>query len=63
MLTLRHRGLWKELELGLGGGAKFRILLCMLLNPKEKFTKYSIVKATGLRTPNINEQLNSLIEI
>jgi hypothetical protein len=28
-----------ELELGLGSGAKFRILLSMVLNPKLRFTK------------------------
>jgi len=41
---LTQTNIWKELELGLGSGAKFRILLFIILNPKWKFTKYMLVK-------------------
>jgi len=39
----RERTIWKELELGLGSGSKFRV--------------------TGLRTPSVESQLKTLIEL
>jgi hypothetical protein len=54
---------WEELELGLGGGGKFRVLLHLILNPKEAFTKYALVKATGLRTPSVESQLRILLKL
>jgi hypothetical protein len=60
---LTQSNIWKELELGLGSGAKFRILLSMILNPKTKFTKYLLVKWTGLRTPDVDKQLKLLREL
>ncbi len=60
---LTHDNIWKELELGLGTGAKLRILLSMILNPKRKFTKYLLVKSTGLRTPEVDKQLKLLMEL
>jgi len=35
----------------------------MILNPKMKFTKYLLVKSTGLRTPEVDKQLKLLIEL
>jgi hypothetical protein len=55
-VTDSYGNIWKELELG--SGAKFRILLSMVLNPKRRFTKYLLVKSTGLRTPEVDKQLN-----
>ncbi|MEM1581001.1 MAG: hypothetical protein QXK89_00610 [Candidatus Bathyarchaeia archaeon] len=57
------RDIWQELELGLGGGRKFRILVCLALNPNKAFTKYALTKATGLRTPSIEKQLKTLMEL
>jgi len=54
---------WDELELGLGGGSKFRILRELLSKPNEAFTKYALVKATGLRTPSVDGQLKALTKI
>jgi hypothetical protein len=59
----RQRTIWDELEQGFGGGSKFRILLQLLLNPTEAFTKYALVKATGLRTPSVGGQLKVLIKL
>jgi len=58
-----ERSIWQELELGFGGGSKFRVLLHLTLNPKETFTKYALVKATGLRTPSVESQLKTLLEL
>jgi len=58
-----ERNIWEELELGLGGGSKFRVLLHLVLNPREAFTKYALVKATGLRTPSVENQLGILLEM
>ena len=55
--------IWDELELGFGGGSKFRILLQMLLNPNETFTKYALVRATGMQTPSVESQLKVLLKI
>ena len=66
MLTYKKNGtlsLWKELELGLGSGSKFEVLLQMILNPNVSFTKYRLVKATGLRTPAVTHHLKTLIEL
>ena len=54
---------WEELEQALGGGGKFRVLLHLILNPKEAFTKYALVKATGLRTPSVESQLRILLKL
>lgn len=58
-----QRTIWKELEKGFGSGSKFRILLQMALNPNEVFTKYALVKATGIRTPSVESQLKVLVKI
>jgi len=59
----RLRTIWDELEAGLGCGAQFRVILHLALHPEESFTKYALVKATGLRTPAVQRQLNTLIEL
>jgi len=59
----KKRNLWKELEDGFGGGSKFRILLHLALHPDKAHTKYALVKATGVRTPSVGEQLKTLVEI
>ena len=57
------RTIWEELELGLGGGKKFRVLVHLLLNPDKAFTKYALTKATGLRTPSIERRLKTLVDL
>jgi len=57
------RSIWEELELGLGGGKKFRVLVHLLLNPDKAFTKYALTKATGLRTPSIERRLKTLVDL
>ncbi len=57
------RSIWEELELGLGGGKKFRVLVHLLLNPSKAFTKYALAKATGLRTPSIERRLRVLVDL
>ena len=59
----KARSLREELELGFGGGSKLRMFLHLALNPKEAYTKYAIVKATGLRTPSVDDQLKVLLEL
>jgi DNA-binding IclR family transcriptional regulator len=54
---------WKELELGLGGGSKFRILVYLISNPNEAFTKYALTKASGLRAPTVENYLKTLLEL
>jgi len=63
MLTANNRTIWDELEAGLGSGAQFRVLLHLILKPEEAYTKYGLVKATGLRTPAVTEQLERLSEL
>ncbi|MEM2889082.1 MAG: MarR family transcriptional regulator [Candidatus Bathyarchaeia archaeon] len=66
MLTGNNRRLktvFDELEAGLGCGAQFRVLLHLALHPDEAFTAYGLVRATGLRTPDVNEQLRRLVEL
>ncbi|MBS7604925.1 MAG: hypothetical protein QXR84_02115 [Candidatus Bathyarchaeia archaeon] len=64
---MREKGVKKdaleELELGLGGGKKFRVLVYLALNPDKAFTKYALTKATGLRTPSIDRYLKTLVKI
>jgi Fic family protein len=55
--------IWKELELGFGGGSKFRVLTQLILNPKNAFTKYALAKATGLRTSTVDRQIKTLLEL
>lgn len=58
-----RRSIWEELELGLGGGRKFRILAHLALNPNKAFTRYALAKTTGLRTPSVDRHLKTLIEL
>jgi|GEM_PF-1341887 len=60
---IRVRSIWEELELGLGAGKKFRVLVNLILNPNKAFTKYALAKATGLRTPSIEEYLKTLVKL
>ena len=62
-MKTKERSIWKELELGFGGGTKFRVLRHLMLNSKEAYTKYALVKATGLRTPSVESQLKALVEL
>lgn len=59
----KKRSIWEELELGLGGGKRFRVLVHLLLNPDKAFTKYALSKATGLRTPSIERRLKTLLDL
>jgi len=59
----KKKKLWRELEEGFGGGSKFRILLHLVLHPNDSHTRYALVKATGLRTPSVEEHLRILVKI
>lgn len=62
-MKTKEKVIWNELELGFGGCSKFRVFLQFIINPKETFTRYALVKATGLRTPSVSKQLNILIDL
>jgi hypothetical protein len=62
-MSNKHMPIWDELELGLGGGSKFRVVRELLQKPNEVFTKYALVKATGLRTPSVESQLKALLKL
>lgn len=57
------RTIWSELEAGLGTGPRFRVLLHLVLKPEESYTKYGLVKATGLRTPTVTQHLERLVKL
>jgi hypothetical protein len=59
----KEKNIWKELEVGFGGSSKFRIILHLVLNHDEVFTKYAIVKSTGLKTRVVEKHLKKLIEL
>ena len=59
----RKRNLWRELEEGFGGETRFRILLYLALHPDDTYTKYGLVKATGVRTTSVGEHLKTLVEM
>jgi DNA-binding transcriptional ArsR family regulator len=66
MLTVnnkRPKTIWDELEAGLGSGPRLRVLLHLALHPEKAFTKYGLVKATGLRTPAVTQQLERLSDL
>lgn len=62
-MKTRDQTIWQELELGFGGGSKFRVFLHLALNNNMAFTKYALVKATGLRTPSVDGQLKTLLRL
>ena len=62
-MSKKELSVWDELELGLGGGSKFRVVRELLLKQNEAFTKYALVKATGLRTPSVESQLKTLLRL
>jgi hypothetical protein len=53
----------QELEQGFGVSSRFRVTLHLVLNSNEAFTKYALVKATGLKTRVVEEQLETLVEL
>jgi len=57
------RSLLKELEDGFGGRGRFRVLLHLALHPDKAYTKYALVKATGVRTTTVGRQLKILAEM
>ncbi|MEM3173899.1 MAG: hypothetical protein QXU02_03330, partial [Candidatus Bathyarchaeia archaeon] len=59
----RIENIWEELELGLGGGKKLRVLIHLALNPDRAFTKYALAKYTGLRTPSVDRRLKILVDL
>ncbi|MEM2111548.1 MAG: hypothetical protein QXX08_06690 [Candidatus Bathyarchaeia archaeon] len=59
----KERDIWEELELGFGGGSKFRVLTQLILNPRNAFTKYALAKATGLRTSTVDSHIKTLLEL
>ncbi|MBS7633894.1 MarR family transcriptional regulator [Candidatus Bathyarchaeota archaeon] len=59
----KERTVWDELELGLGCGKGFRVLLYLILNPNKTFTKYYLAKLTGLRTPSVDRRLKTLVDL
>jgi hypothetical protein len=62
-MSNKNLPVWDELEMGLGGGSKFRVVRELLLKPNEALTKYALVKATGLRTPSVESQLKALLKL
>ena len=62
-MKVEDRSIWEKLELGLGSGSKFRIITHLVLNHNEAFTKYALVKSTGLKTQVVKGQLKALLEL
>ncbi|HIE15155.1 TPA: hypothetical protein EYP70_07780 [Candidatus Bathyarchaeota archaeon] len=54
---------WRELELAFDCGVKFRILKHLLLNYNETFTKYALMKATGIKSHAVEEHLKVLVDL
>jgi len=57
------KSVWEELEEGLGGVGKIRIVREMALNPEEHFTRYMLERATGLKPIDVRRCLKKLVEI
>ena len=60
--STNRNNIWKELEQGFGT-SKIRIIKHLILNPQKTFTKYALVKATGLRTSSVQKHLIILLRI
>jgi len=54
---------WEEVEEGLGGVGKIRILRIMTERPDEYFTKYMLEKSTGLKPLDVRRSLKALVEL
>jgi len=54
---------WNKLMMGLDSGTRFRVTKTMILNSDKAFTKYALVKATGIKTRMVEDQLKNLLEI
>ena len=66
MLVGKHKpamALFKELEQGFGSGAKFRILIHMILKSDKSWTMYALIKATGLRYTAVKEYIQTLVQL
>ena len=54
---------WEDVERGLVGVGKIRILRVMIERPEEYFTKYMLEKATGLKPVDVRRSLKTLVEL
>ena len=54
---------FKALSVAFDSGVKFKITLLLLNNPNKNFTKYSIVKSTGIKTRIVDNYLKDLLNI
>jgi len=55
--------MWEEVERGLGGVGKIRIMRLMIERPDRYFTKYMLEKATGLKPLDVRRSLKTLVEL
>jgi len=53
----------EEIEEGVGGVGRLRILRIMLERSSEIFTKYGLTKATRLKHVDVSHNLNTLINL
>lgn len=59
----KRRNIWEEVEQGLGGIGKLKILRLMLEKSNEAFTKYGLEKATGLKPVDVRTNLKTLVNL
>ena len=52
-----------EVEAGLGSVGRLRILKKMIEKPEEYFTKYALIRATGVKSVNVKSDLKVLVEL
>ncbi|MFB0502240.1 MAG: hypothetical protein ACETWE_00200 [Candidatus Bathyarchaeia archaeon] len=56
------REMLRDLEMGFDG-SKIRIIAHLVLDSEDSFTKYALVKASGLKTSEVTRQLETLLEL
>jgi len=59
----KRRDAWEEVEQGLGGVGKLKILRVMLDKSNEAFTKYALEKATKLKPVDVRTNLKTLVKL
>jgi DNA-binding IclR family transcriptional regulator len=63
-MSLRaDRELRREVESGLGGEGKIRILGALAENPNNHLTRYSLEKLTGLKSTDVRVHLKVLVRL
>jgi biotin synthase-like enzyme len=62
-MDIENRAIKREIDVGLGTIGRIKIMAELAKKPNESFTKYALLKGTGLKRSDLKENLAHLVAI